>query len=53
MNGVIAVGAGEINAMHAIIKNKEGYMINGNDPYIVYELSDEEVINKISVRVEL
>ena len=53
VNGVIAVGAGEINAMHAIIKNKEGYMINGNDPYIVYELSDEEVINKISVRVEL
>jgi hypothetical protein len=52
VNGITIVGEGEINAIHSIIKNKEGYMVNGSDPYIVYELSDEEVINEISVRVE-
>ena len=38
---------------NAVIRNKEGYMVNGNDPHILYELSDEEVIDRISVRIEL
>ena len=52
VNGATIVGRDEVSFMHAIIKNKKGYMVNGDDPYIVYRLSDKEVINKISVRVE-
>ena len=53
VNNSSKISEREINKMHAIIKNKQGYAVIGRDPFIIYKLSSEETINRLLVRIQL
>ena len=53
MNNSSKLTESEIYQMHSIIKTDEGYVVKGNDPYLVYKLDKKETINKISVSIDL
>ena len=53
MNNSTKLSESEVNQMHSIIKTNEGYVVKGDDPYLIYKLGKKEMINKISVRIDL
>ena len=53
LNGVEKVRAADIKNMHSIKYDKSFYIINGEEPYIVFDTNMKESLKKVSIRIEI